>query len=162
MNDYRIVKSLNVKFQYTLQMHKPLFTDGLLICVTVPLSSIFCSFSSIAYYSVDKARVLWHIFLGHFLTIYSVNSGRCKTFKKRRNKFWFKHRFSYNLIILVLLWKNMHLILGKDLLFTRNQAFCWNKSKLLGALDVCPSWSLNSLLRRHDGQWDFNFFKTKI
>ena len=40
---------------------------------------------------------------------------------------------SYYLIILVLRWKILYLILDNDLLLSRNQVFCFKKSKLVEA-----------------------------
>ena len=47
--------------------------------------------------------------------------------------FWLKQKFSYYLIMLVLRWKIAHLILAKQLLFSRNNFFCFQKWKFLGA-----------------------------
>ena len=47
--------------------------------------------------------------------------------------FWLKQKFSYYLIMLVLRWKIAHSILAKQLLFSRNNFFCFQEWKFLGA-----------------------------
>ena len=49
-------------------------------------------------------------------------------------KFWFMQKKSYYLILLVLRWIILYLILENDLLFSRNQVFCFKKWKLVEAL----------------------------
>ena len=49
-------------------------------------------------------------------------------------KFWFMQKKSYYFILLALRWIILYLILENDLLFSRNQVFCFKKWKLVAAL----------------------------